>query len=147
VKTGSQGVALIKKFEGCELEAYQCSANVWTIGYGHTRGVEEGDVISADKAEYILLEDLIEFEQYVDNLVTVSLNQDQFDALVAWTFNLGPTNLKESTMLLRLNDGQYDDVPAQMARWNRSGGEILEGLKRRRKAEGLLFQGLDWQDV
>lgn len=147
MKTGSQGVALIKKFEGCELEAYQCSANVWTIGYGHTRGVEEGDVISADKAEYILLEDLIEFEQYVDNLVTVSLNQDQFDALVAWTFNLGPTNLKESTMLLRLNDGQYDDVPAQMARWNRSNGEVLEGLKRRRKAEGLLFQGLDWQDV
>ena len=147
MKTGSQGVALIKKFEGCELEAYQCSANVWTIGYGHTRGVEEGDVISAEKAEYILLEDLVEFEQYVDNLVTVSLNQDQFDALVAWTFNLGPTNLKESTMLLRLNDGQYDDVPAQMARWNRSGGEILEGLKRRRKAEGLLFQGLDWQDV
>ena len=147
MKTGSQGVALIKKFEGCELEAYQCSANVWTIGYGHTRGVEEGDVISAEKAEYILLEDLVEFEQYVDNLATVSLNQDQFDALVAWTFNLGPTNLKESTMLLRLNDGQYDDVPAQMARWNRSGGEILEGLKRRRKAEGLLFQGLDWQDV
>jgi lysozyme len=147
VRTGSQGIALIKKFEGCELKAYQCSANVWTIGYGHTRGVKEGDEISADKAEYILLEDLIEFEQYVDNLVTVSLNQDQFDAVVAWTFNLGPTNLKESTLLLRLNDGQYDDVPAQMARWNRSGGEVLEGLKRRRKAEGLLFQGLKWQDV
>jgi|TARA_A100000172_G_scaffold80509_2_gene70270 lysozyme len=147
VRTSGQGVALIKKFEGCELKAYQCSANVWTIGYGHTRGVKEGDEISADKAEYILLEDLIEFEKYVDQLVTVSLNQDQFDALVAWTFNLGPTNLKESTMLLRLNEAQYDDVPAQMARWNRSGGEVLEGLNRRRKAEGLLFQGLDWQDV
>lgn len=147
MRTSGQGVALIKKFEGCELKAYQCSANVWTIGYGHTRGVKEGDEISADKAEYILLEDLIEFEKYVDQLVTVSLNQDQFDALVAWTFNLGPTNLKESTMLLRLNEAQYDDVPAQMARWNRSGGEVLEGLKRRRKAEGLLFQGLDWQDV
>lgn len=147
MKTGSQGVALIKKFEGCELTAYQCSADVWTIGYGHTRGVQEADEITVDKAEYILLQDLIEFEEYVDSLVTVSLNQDQFDALVAWTFNLGPTNLKESTMLLRLNDGRYEDVPAQMARWNRSGGEILEGLKRRRKAEGLLFQGLDWQDV
>ncbi len=147
MRTSGQGVALIKKFEGCELKAYQCSANVWTIGYGHTRGVKEGDEISADKAEYILLEDLIEFEKYVDQLVTVSLNQDQFDALVAWTFNLGPTNLKESTMLLRLNEAQYDDVPAQMARWNRSGGEVLEGLNRRRKAEGLLFQGLDWQDV
>ena len=147
MRTSGQGVALIKKFEGCELEAYQCSANVWTIGYGHTRGVKEGDEISADKAEYILLEDLIEFETYVDQLVTVSLNQDQIDALVSWTFNLGPTNLKESTMLLRLNDGQYSEVPAEMARWNRSGGEVLEGLKRRRKAEGLLFQGLDWQDV
>ena len=147
MRTSGQGVALIKKFEGCELEAYQCSANVWTIGYGHTRGVKEGDEISADKAEYILLEDLIEFETYVDQLVTVSLNQDQFDALVSWPFNLGPTNLKESTMLLRLNDGQYSEVPAEMARWNRSGGEVLEGLKRRRKAEGLLFQGLDWQDV
>lgn len=147
MKTGSQGVALIKKFEGCELAAYQCSADVWTIGYGHTRGVQKGDEITVDKAEYILLQDLIEFEEYVDNLVIVSLNQDQFDALVAWTFNLGPTNLQESTLLLRLNDGKYDDVPAQMARWNRSNGEILEGLKRRREAEGLLFQGLDWQDV
>ena len=147
MRTSGQGVALIKKFEGCELEAYQCSANVWTIGYGHTRGVKEGDEISADKAEYILLEDLIEFETYVDQLVTVSLNQDQFDALVSWTFNLGPTNLKESTMLLRLNDGQYSEVPAEMARWNRSGGEVLEGLKRRSKAEGLVVQGLDWQEV
>ena len=147
MRTSGQGVALIKKFEGCELEAYQFSANVWTIGYGHTRGVKEGDEISADKAEYILLEDLIEFETYVDQLVTVSLNQDQFDALVSWTFNLGPTNLKESTMLLRLNDGQYSEVPAEMARWNRSGGEVLEGLKRRSKAEGLVVQGLDWQDV
>ena len=109
--------------------------------------MREGDEISKDKAEYLLLEDLKHFEKYVDQLVTVSLNQDQFDALVAWTFNLGPTNLKESTLLLRLNNGQYDDVPAQMARWNRSNGEVLTGLTRRRKAEGLLFQGLDWQDV
>ena len=147
MRTGSQGVALIKKFEGCELQAYQCSADVWTIGYGHTRGVREGDEISEDKAEYLLLEDLKHFEKYVDQLVTTSLNQDQFDALVAWTFNLGPPNLKESTLLLRLNEGQYDDVPAEMARWNRSNGEVLAGLTRRRKAEGLLFQGLDWQDV
>ena len=98
MRTSGQGVALIKKFEGCELKAYQCSANVWTIGYGHTRGVKEGDEISADKAEYILLEDLIEFEKYVDQLVTVSLNQDQFDALVAWTFNLGPVSYTHLTL-------------------------------------------------
>ena len=95
----------------------------------------------------MLLEDLKHFEGYVDRLVEVSLNQDQFDALVSWTFNLGPTNLKESTLLEKLNAGHYEEVPAQMARWNRSNGEILEGLKRRRAAEGLLWQGLDWKDV
>ena len=147
MRTSPHGIALIKHFEGCETKAYQCSANVWTIGYGHTRGVREGDEITEDKAEYLLLEDLKHFEGYVDRLVEVSLNQDQFDALVSWTFNLGPTNLKESTLLEKLNAGHYEEVPAQMARWNRSNGEILEGLKRRRAAEGLLCQGLDWKDV
>jgi lysozyme len=143
--TGAFGLFLGKK--ECETKAYQCSADVWTIGYGHTRGVREGDEITEDKAEYLLLEDLKHFEGYVDRLVEVSLNQDQFDALVSWTFNLGPTNLKESTLLEKLNAGHYEEVPAQMARWNRSNGEILEGLKRRRAAEGLLWQGLDWKDV
>ena len=147
MRTSPHGIALIKHLEGCETKAYQCSANVWTIGYGHTRGVREGDEITEDKAEYLLLEDLKHFEGYVDRLVEVSLNQDQFDALVSWTFNLGPTNLKESTLLEKLNAGHYEEVPAQMARWNRSNGEILEGLKRRRAAEGLLWQGLDWKDV
>ena len=147
MRTSPHGIALIKHFEGCETKAYQCSADVWTIGYGHTRGVREGDEITEDKAQYMLLEDLKHFEGYVDRLVEVSLNQDQFDALVSWTFNLGPTNLKESTLLEKLNAGHYEEVPAQMARWNRSNGEILEGLKRRRAAEGLLWQGLDWKDV
>jgi len=147
MRTSPHGIALIKHFEGCETTAYQCSANVWTIGYGHTRGVREGDKITEDKAEYLLLEDLKHFEGFVDRLVEVSLNQDQFDALVSWTFNLGPTNLGESTLLRKLNQGHYDEVPAQMARWNRSDGKVSEGLKRRRKAEGLLWQGLDWKDV
>jgi len=147
VRTSQEGIDLIKHFEGCETKAYQCSANVWTVGYGHTRGVREGDEITQDKAEYFLLEDLKHFEDYVDRLVEVSLNQDQFDALVAWTFNLGPTNLGESTLLKKLNEGHHDEVPSEMARWNRSNGQILEGLKRRRKAEGLLWQGLDWKDV
>ena len=77
----------------------------------------------------------------------VSLNQDQFDALVSWTFNLGPTNLAESTLLKKLNGGHYEEVPSEMARWNRAGGQVMEGLKRRRKAEGLLWQGLEWRDV
>ncbi len=147
MRTSPEGIDLIKHFEGCETKAYQCSANVWTIGYGHTRGVREGDEITDDKAEYLLLEDLKHFEGYVDRLVEVSLNQDQFDALVSWTFNLGPTNLGESTLLRKLNQGHYDEVPSEMARWNRSDGKVSEGLKRRRKAEGLLWQGLDWKDV
>ena len=86
-RTSAEGVALIKKFEGCELEAYQCSANVWTIGYGHTRGVEEGDTCSQEDAESMLVADLEEFEGYVNDIVECPLEQNQFDALVAWTYN------------------------------------------------------------
>ena len=74
-----EGKALIKKFEGCELESYQCSANVWTIGYGHTAGVKEGDKINQDEAEHLLSEDLEEFEKYVNDAVTVDLTQNQFE--------------------------------------------------------------------
>ena len=145
--TSSEGIALIKKFEGCELEAYQCSANVWTLGYGHTAGVSEGDTCTEEDAETMLAEDLQEFENYVNDLVTSDLSQNEFDALVAWTYNLGPGALKESTLLRRLNDGDYEDVPHQIKRWNRAGGEVLPGLTRRREAEALLFQGEHWEDV
>jgi lysozyme len=145
--TSSEGIALIKKFEGCELEAYQCSANVWTLGYGHTAGVSEGDTCTEEDAETMLAEDLREFENYVNDLVTSDLSQNEFDALVAWTYNLGPGALKESTLLRRLNDGDYEDVPFQIKRWNRAGGEVLPGLTRRREAEALLFQGEPWEDV
>ena len=145
--TSSEGIALIKKFEGCELEAYQCSANVWTLGYGHTTGVSEGDTCTEEDAETMLAEDLQEFENYVNDLVTSDLSQNEFDALVAWTYNLGPGALKESTLLRRINDGDYEDVPYQIKRWNRAGGEVLPGLTRRREAEALLFQGEPWEDV
>jgi lysozyme len=145
--TSSEGIALIKKFEGCELEAYQCSANVWTLGYGHTAGVSEGDTCTEEDAETMLAEDLREFENYVNDLVTSDLSQNEFDALVAWTYNLGPGALRESTLLRRLNDGDYEDVPYQIKRWNRAGGEVLPGLTRRREAEALLFQGEPWEDV
>ena len=146
-KTSAEGVALIKKFEGCELEAYQCSANVWTIGYGHTRGVEEGDTCSQEDAESMLVEDLEECEGYVNGIVQCPLEQNQFDALVAWTYNLGPTNLRESTLLIRLNEEDYNDVPTQIRRWNKAGGKVLDGLVRRREAEALLFLGQNWEEV
>ena len=147
MKPSAEGIALIKKFEGLELDSYQCSANVWTLGYGHTQGVAEGDSCSEEEAEIILVNDLKEFETYVNALVDVELDQNQFDALVAWTFNLGPTNLRTSTLLKKLNAGEYNDVPSEIKRWNRAGGQVLDGLIRRREAEALLFAGEQWENV
>jgi len=144
MKISDNGIDLIKAFEGCELEAYQCSADVWTIGYGHTRGVSEGDVFSQEDADTTLRKDLEEFESYVSDLVTIPLTQYQFDALVSWTFNLGPTNLGESTMLTRINDSKFLDVPYEIQRWNKAGGKVVAGLARRRAAEAKLFQGQSW---
>jgi len=99
----------------------------------------------------LLLEDVKVFEEAVNNLVEVDLEQNQFDALVAWTFNLGSTNLKNSTLLKVLNDKNYEGVPEQIKRWNKAtvDGErqVLEGLIRRREAESLLFTGEDWSKV
>tara|TARA_Y100000768_G_scaffold225407_1_gene170208 strand:+ start:68 stop:511 length:444 start_codon:yes stop_codon:yes gene_type:complete len=147
MKCSKEGLALIKKFEGCRLESYRCSANVLTIGYGHTGGVLETDVITQDDADKLLEEDIAKFENYVNDNVIVELNQSQFDALVAWTFNLGVGNLRQSTMLRKLNEGDYQSVPSEMNRWNKAGGKTLDGLIRRRKAEGLLFEGKEWYTI
>lgn len=142
-----EGIRLIKHFEGCELTAYLCSANVLTIGWGYTKNVQEGDVWSQEKADYMLEEELIEYSEYVNDLVKVPLNQNQFDALVSWVYNLGPTNLQSSTLLKVLNAGEYDSVPEQILRWDKANGQRLEGLARRRKAESLLFSGKNWEIV
>ena len=147
LKTSQEGIALIKKFEGCELTAYQCSAGVWTIGYGHTKGVEKGMTISKESAEEMLVEELHEYEGYINNHVTCPLSQNQFDALVSWVYNLGSSNLLASTLLKVLNKGDYDGVPAQIKRWNKAGGKVLDGLIRRREAEALLFLNKEWYEV
>ena len=147
MKISEDGLELIKKFEGCETTAYQDSVGVWTIGFGHTKGVEEGQTCSVEDAESMLADEMDEYEGYINNMVKVDLQQHEFDALVAWVYNLGPTNLGESTMLKVLNGGQFDRVPDEMNRWTRAGGEILEGLVRRRQAESLMFQNLDWRQV
>jgi len=141
-----EGFELIKHFEGCELEAYKCAAGVWTIGYGHTKDVQEGDKWDKEKAEFMLWRELEdEYEQYVNDLVTVPMNQCQFDALVSWVYNLGPANLKSSTLLKCLNLGDYNGVPEQIKRWNKAtvNGErkVLPGLTRRREAEAEMFEG------
>lgn len=147
MKISAEGLALIKKFEGCELTAYQCSAGVWTIGYGHTKGVEKGMTISKESAEEMLVEELNEYENYISDNVTSPLSQNQFDAMVSWVYNLGPSNLLASTLLKVLNAGDYDGVPAQIKRWNKAGGQTLDGLIRRREAESLLFQNKEWYEV
>jgi len=139
MQTGNKGIELIKHFEGCELEAYKCPAGVWTIGYGHIKGVHEGMKITEMQAEEMLKSELHEYEGYINDYVTVPLNQNQFDAMVSWVYNLGGGNLRASTLLKVLNAGDYDGVPAQMLRWNKAGGKVLEGLTRRRQAEADLF--------
>ena len=147
MRTGRDGVELIRHFEGCRFDAYLCPAGVWTIGYGHTADVKEGDSIDQEAAEAFLIEDLEKFEQAVTRLVEVPLTQQQFDALVSWTFNLGAGNLAESTLLRKLNNYQYAEVPEQMMRWVRAGGQVLEGLVKRRAAEAALFQNKDWREA
>jgi len=147
MKISQEGLSLIKKFEGCELEAYKCAAGVWTIGYGSTKGVKEGDTLTEEETDNLLLHEMDEYEGYVLEAVEMPLSQHQFDAIVSWTFNLGPSNLKASTMLKVLNKGNYEDVPAQIKRWNKAGGKVLEGLIRRREAEALLFEGKEWHQV
>ena len=144
MKTSEKGIELIKHFEGCRLEPYRCSADVLTIGYGDTRKVIENMKITEDTAEALLQQDLKDFEDHVTSLSQVELNQDQFDALVSWTFNLGAGNLKTSTMLKVLNQKKYDEVPEQMQRWNKSAGVVNKGLVKRRGAEALLFASKAW---
>lgn len=138
-RTDEAGVTLIKNYEGLHLTPYLCPSRVWTIGYGHTRTVRAGLVITAEEADRLLDEDLRLVERAVQRLVTVPLNDNQFAALVSFAFNVGIANFEQSTLLRLLNRGWYEQVPAQLMRWNRANGEVLGGLSRRRAAEGRLW--------
>lgn len=139
MKTGEKGLSLIKHFEGLRLRAYQCAANVWTIGYGHTAGVRPGDVITPEQADAFLCQDVSDSERAVSSFVRVPLIQCQFDALISFTFNLGPGNLRTSTLLRLLNAGDYQGAADQLLCWVNAGGKRLPGLVRRREAEKSLF--------
>jgi lysozyme len=104
-------------------------------------------IITQAEAAQMLEEEMPEYEGYINNMVKINLEQCQFDALCSWVYNLGPTNLSESTLLKVLNENKYDEVPAQIRRWNKAGGKVLEGLIKRRKAEALLFEDKEWLDV
>lgn len=133
MRISNRGLDLIKSFEGCHLTAYRCPANVWTIGWGHTAGVYEGMKITQEQADAFLLEDLRKYEGYV-NATGLSLNQNQFDALVSFTYNCGNGNLKKL-----INNRTLSQIADALLLYNKGGGKVLNGLVRRRKAERELF--------
>jgi lysozyme len=133
---------IIKQFEGLRLEAYKCPADVWTIGYGHTNKVKQGDVITEGEADILLALDVQEAERAVSSYVDVDINQNQFDALVSFVYNLGAGNFKSSTLLKKLNQGDYLGAANEFHRWNKAGGKVLRGLVLRREAEANLFIGV-----
>ena len=144
MQISNNGINLIKQFEGCKLTAYQDSVGVWTIGYGWTQPVEgkpvaKGMTITQQKANDLLTDGVAQYEKGVTNLVTVPVNQNQFDALVDFAYNLGVNALKGSTLLKKLNAGDYAGAANEFPKWNKAGGKELAGLTRRREAERSLF--------
>lgn len=144
MKTSQAGKDLIISFEGIRLQAYKCPAGVWTIGVGSTQPpVKPGEEITKKEAMDRFDRDLVKFEKAVDRLVTVPLTQNQFDALVSFTFNVGEGALAKSTLLKKLNAGNYDAVPAELMKWTKGGGKELPGLVRRRRAECAMWRSVD----
>lgn len=139
-RTNKKGIDLIKSFEGLELKAYKDVVGVLTIGYGHTgSGFDANSTITEAEAEEILKKDLQLFENGVNSAVTVNLNDNQFSALVSFSYNLGLGNLGKSTLLKLVNEGKFQEASEEFGKWTRAGGNILPGLVRRREAEKNLF--------
>jgi lysozyme len=140
-------VAHVKRFEGCKLTAYPDPGSVngepWTIGYGHTSDsfmpVRKGMSITQAQADAALEHDLNETAAAVDRLVKVHLTDNQFGALVSFTYNVGVGAFQKSSLLRKLNAGDYDAVPAELARWNKNDGKVMKGLTNRRAAEAGLW--------
>lgn len=138
MKPSQACIDLVKHFEGLRLDAYLCPANIPTIGYGHTGGVKLGDRIDQAQAEKLLSQDLAAFALYVNAAVRVPIQQHQFDALVAFAFNV--KGWKESTLLRLLNAGDFHGAALEFPRWNHAGVKVLAGLTLRRTAEKALFE-------
>lgn len=142
MKTSQLGIDLIKEFEGFEPKPYKCPAGVWTIGYGSTKGVTQNtQPMTEEQATKRLLEELGSYEVAVLDCVDVDLEQHQFDALVSFAYNLGSHSLRTSTLLRKLNAGDYLGASNEFLRWNKAKGQVLAGLTRRREAECRLFLG------
>lgn len=139
MQTSNNGMSLIKRFEGLKLQAYRDSVGIPTIGYGHTQGVKMGDTITGEQADKFLREDLQVAELTINANVKVKLSQAQFDALASFVFNLGSGNFVKSTLLKKLNAGDYAGAAGEFGKWVNAGGKQLPGLVKRRAAEREVF--------
>lgn len=147
MKTGEKGLALVKSFEGFYSKPYKDPIGIPTIGYGFTyylpdrRKVTMQDrELSEHQASCMLQEILKGYENDVNRLVKAKLTQNQFDALVSFTFNLGGANLASSTLLKKVNNNPNDpSIRDEFAKWRLAGGKVFNGLVRRRKAEADLY--------
>lgn len=145
MKTSPEGRKKIKEHEGEVLTAYQDQVGVWTIGVGHTASAGlpapvKGMKITKEESDEILSRDLALFEKVVNDVVKVSLNQNQFDALVSLTLNIGGGAFSKSTLVRKLNAGDYQGAAEQFLVWNKAGGKVNKGLVNRRAKEKALFE-------
>jgi lysozyme len=146
MKLDESGYKLIQEFEGLSLVPYLCSAKVATIGYGSTfypsskKVTMQDQPISLATAKWMLKETADKFAADVDKLIKANLNQNQFNAIVSFAFNLGLTSLGKSTLLKKVNINPNDPtIVAEFAKWNKAGGKVLNGLTKRRAKEAKLY--------
>jgi lysozyme len=144
MKTGQNGIALIKHFEGCKLSAYKCPAGKLTIGVGHTgvvngEPIKESQKITQQEADKLLKQDLYVFEKGISQLVTVQITQNQFDAMVSLAFNIGLGAFKDSSVLKNVNKKDFNSAEKAFMAWVKVNGNPCQGLIRRRSAEATLF--------
>ena len=145
MRTSQKGIDLIKEFEGYSERVYLCPGGVYTIGYGHTKGVQVGDTCTREKAEEYLKDDLRDTEEAVLDLVDVPLTQNQFDALVSLVYNIGSGNFYNSIIrkVINYKVSDIEEYRRAWMMWVKAQGRVLKGLVRRREAEFKLFKGDD----
>jgi lysozyme len=142
MKTSANGREFIKGFESLRLKAYPdpgTGGKPWTIGWGHTKGVKQGDRITQEQAEQFLSDDLAVFELTVNSAIKRPMTQNQFDAMVSLAFNIGGPNFAQSTLVKNFNTGDVQGAADQFPRWKFSDGKVMPGLVKRRAAEREMF--------
>ena len=141
MKIGAAGIALVQSYEKCRLKAYKPTPeDVWTCGWGSTKGVTENTIWTQEEADKAFLKDMEWVEACVNHAVTAQLTQNEFDALCSLCFNIGCPNFGKSTLVKLLNSGDYDAAALEFRRWDKQAGQVLAGLTKRRADESRLFE-------